>query len=168
MIKPPVDGLSVCHSHLEMLASPILPSKNLGMSCHSSVSEILRFLSSMLSFCYRHLSTIFSHLIWNTWSTLTSRKDYYGDSEKLPSFVKCNWSWSVKLSAQVSSLSHVPCLLWITASTQSQLRRLGTENSKLVLPGAKWGHACFFLDRDFKVIASGLHIIPWIYLKSWF
>lgn len=158
---------------LEMPASPILPSENLNMSYHESISGILRFLSSILSFCYRHLSTIFFSLDMN----------YMGHShfleqtikvtlQKLPSFVKRGWGWSVKLSAEVSSLPHVPCLLWITASTRSVLQRLGTENrketSEPALPGAKQGRACFPLDGDFKAIASGLRIIPWIYLKSWF
>lgn len=72
-----------------MLESPILPSKNLSMSCYLSISEILRFLSSMLSFCYRHLCTVFfSHLILNTWNTLTSRKDYYGHSAETILFCK--------------------------------------------------------------------------------
>lgn len=50
---------------LEMPASPILPSENLNMSYHESISGILRFLSSILSFCYRHLSTIFFSLDMN-------------------------------------------------------------------------------------------------------
>lgn len=85
---PRVDGLSVCHWYLETLATPILSFKNLSMGCHSSASEILRFLSFILSFCYRHLSTIFSHLIWNTWNTLTSRKDNYDDSAEATLFCK--------------------------------------------------------------------------------
>lgn len=66
---------------LEMLASPILPSKNVNMNCHMNISGIPRCFSSLLSFCYRHFSTIFfSHLIWITWDILTSRKAYYGTS----------------------------------------------------------------------------------------
>lgn len=150
---------------LEIVASPTLPSKNL------SISGILRCLSSTLSLCYRHFSTIFFSPgeLHGTFSL--PEKTIKVTLQKLPSFVTCSWGWSVKLSAEVSSLPHVPCLLWITTSTQSEPQRLGTENHKETsepeFPGAKWGHACFPLDGDFKAIASGLCIIPWIYLKSW-
>lgn len=136
----------------------------------------LEFLDAFPHCCHS-ATDIFLQFFFLTWCGLHGtfslpEKTITVPLQMLPSFVKYCWGWSVKLSAEVSSLPHVPCLLWITTSTQSELQRLGTENcqetSEPAFPGAKWGHACFPLDGDFKAIASGLHIIPWIYLKSWF
>lgn len=138
-----------------MLASPVLPSKNLIMSCHSSISEILRFLSSVLSFYYRHLSTVFSHLISNTWNTLTSREDYYGYCGKATLFCKMQLGLICETLSRVV-LSHM-CPVYSESQLPARVNDRGLKQKPARRPVSR---CCLGQNED-------RHVFLWIeILKS--
>lgn len=156
---------------LEMLASPILPSKNLNMSCHMNISGIPRYLSSCC-----HLLPTFFYSFFLTWCGLHGIFSLPEKTIKVTAEVTIFCKIQLGLMCEILSrgLLSPTCALFTLNHNFHPEWATGAWHRKpqgdqwVAFPGATWGHACFPLDGDFKAIASGLRIIPWIYLKSWF